>query len=324
MTKILIIGGGGMIGQKLAVQLARDGWGAKPADVTLYDVGFAANGAPANKRIIGNLTEDGAAARLVADRPDIVFQLAAIVSGEAEQEFDKGWQVNMFAGWSLLEALRAQHVASGGSYRPRVVFSSSIAVFGSPFPKAIGDEFLTAPLTSYGVQKAICELMLGDFSRKGFVDGVSLRLPTISVRPGKANKAASSFFSSIIREPLNGKQVILPVPDTVRHAHASPKSAIGFMLHAAGLDTELLQARRSLNMPGVSCTVAEQIEALREIAGADVVALIKPQNDPDVAKIVSGWPRRFDPTRATALGFTAENDFRQIIQTYIDEDLGRS
>lgn len=324
MTRILIIGGGGMIGQKLAAHLARDGWQGSPAEVTLFDVGFGPDGAPASRRVTGNLTEPGAATNLVAERPDIVFQLAAIVSGEAEQEFDKGWQVNMFAGWSLLEALRAEHHASGGSYRPRVVFSSSIAVFGAPFPQAIGDEYLTAPLTSYGAQKAVCELMLSDFSRKGFVDGVSIRLPTVSVRPGRANKAASSFFSGIIREPLNGKEAILPVKDTVRHYHASPNSAIGFMMHAAALDMALLEDRISLNMPGVSCTVAEQIEALREFSGEKVVALIRPQIDPEVAKIVSGWPRRFDPVRALSLGFTAENDFRQIIQIYIDKDLGRS
>jgi len=324
VTKILIIGGGGMIGQKLAAHLARDGWQGGPAQVTLYDVGFGDNGAPAARRISGNLTDQGEAAQLAADRPDIVFHLAAIVSGEAEKEFDKGWQVNMFAGWSLLEALRGQHEASGGAYRPRVVFSSSIAVFGAPFPEAISDEFLTAPLTSYGAQKMVCELMLSDFSRKGFVDGISIRLPTISVRPGKANLAASSFFSGIIREPLNGKEAILPVSDTVRHAHASPRSAIGFMLHAAGLDTGLLGARISLNMPSVSCTVAEQIDALRDIAGAEVAALIRPQKDPDVAAIVRGWPRKFDPQRAIALGFKAESEFREIIQVYIDDDLGRS
>lgn len=324
MTNILIIGGGGMIGQKLACLLADEGWQGEPAEVTLYDVGFPQNGADASRRIVGNLTENGAAVGLASTRPDIVFHLAAIVSGEAEQDFDTGWQVNMFAGWSLLEALREQNEASGGTYRPRVVFASSIAVFGAPFPDQIGDEFLTAPLTSYGAQKAISEMMLSDFSRKGFVDGISIRLPTICVRPGKANKAASSFFSSIIREPLNGRKVILPVSDTVRHYHASPKSAAGFLNHAAGLDTGQLDGRLSLNMPGVSCTVAEQIQALSDIAGAGTVALISHDEDPEVAKIVGGWPQDFDATRARALGFQAETSFRDIIQTYIDEDLGHS
>ncbi len=323
MTKILILGGGGMIGQKLAHHLADNGWNGQPADVTLYDVDFRPNGA-AGQQITGNLTDPGAAEALAANRPDIVFQLAAIVSGEAETNFDKGWQVNMFAGWTLLEALRAEHTASGGTYRPRIVFSSSIAVFGAPFPDQIDDEFLTAPLTSYGAQKAICELMLADFSRKGFVDGVSIRLPTICVRPGKPNAAASSFFSGIIREPLNDQEAILPVSDSVRHSHASPKSAVGFLIKAAGMDTEVLGGRLSLNMPGVSCTVAEQIEALREIAGQEAVDLIKPVQDPAIVAIVKNWPRTFDSARARALGFTSENSFKEIIQTYIDEDLGRS
>ena len=288
MTNILILGGGGMIGQKLAHRIARDGWNGEPASVTLHDIAFPPDGAPAAQRITGSIAGEGVAAGLAATRPDVVFHLAAIVSGEAEQEFDKGWQVNMFATWALLEGLRAQHLASGGAYVPRLVFSSSIAVFGAPFPEAIDDTFLSAPLTSYGAQKAVCDLMVGDFSRKGFVDGVSIRLPTVCVRPGKPNKAASGFFSGIIREPLNGQEAILPVPDTVRHWHASPKSAVGFLIRAATMDTALLEGRRALNMPGLSCTVAEQIEALRAIAGNDVVRRIRKQEDPAIARIVAG------------------------------------
>ncbi len=205
--------------------------------------------------------------RLVAGKPDVIFHLAAVVSGEAERDYAKGWAVNMAPQWDMLEALRKLHDDSGGSYCPRVVFTSSIAVFGGPFPDKIGDEFLCAPQTSYGAQKAICELMLGDASRKGFVDGISIRLPTICVRPGTPNKAASGFFSNIIREPLAGLPAVLPVEDTVRHWHASPRSAVGFLTHAAGLDTSLLDGRRALNLPGLSCTVAEQIEALRRVAG---------------------------------------------------------
>ncbi|WP_424985316.1 D-erythronate dehydrogenase [Microbulbifer sp. S227A] len=320
MTKILILGGGGMIGQKLAHRLATDGWQGSAADVILHDIAFPPAGAKAAQRLTSSLTEAGISERLAAMRPDVVFHLASIVSGEAEQDFDKGWDVNMFPTWALLSALRAEHVNSGETYRPRVVFSSSIAVFGAPFPDKIGDEFLAAPLTSYGAQKACCEMMVGDFSRKGFIDGVSIRLPTVCVRPGKPNKAASGFFSGIIREPLNGQEAVLPVPDTVRHWHASPRSAVGFLLQAGTMDLDPLGARRSLNMPGLSCTVAEQIEALRQVAGADAVARIRREPDESIMQIVAGWPRDFDTARARALGFVAETEFSEIIRTYIAEE----
>ena len=320
MVKILILGGGGMIGQKMASRIAEGGWQGQPAHVVLYDIGFAENGAPAAQQICGRLNADGEAARLAALQPDVIFHLAAIVSGEAEEEFHKGWDVNMFATWYLLEALRSEHENSGGSYRPRIVFSSSIAVFGAPFPDRISDDFFTAPLTSYGAQKACCELMLSDFSRKGFMDGIAIRLPTISVRPGKPNKAASGFFSGIIREPLNGQEAILPVPDTVRHWHASPRSAVGFLVHAGALDLADVGDRRVLNMPGLSCTVAEQIEALRNIAGSDVVARIRSEPDEKIAKIVSGWPCNFDTRRATELGFVSEQSFAEIVRAYIEDE----
>jgi len=230
--------------------------------------------------------------------------------------------VNMMAMWHLLNALKAEHDASGGSYRPRIVFTSSIAVFGGPFTDKIGDEFLSAPQTSYGAQKAACELMLTDFSRKGFVDGLSLRLPTICVRPGKPNAAASSFFSGIIREPLNGVEAILPVPDTVRHWHASPRAAAQFLIHASLMDTDLLEDRRALNLPGISCTVEEQIEALRRAAGQKAVDLIKPAPDETIMRMVAGWPRNFAPERAIALGFKAESSFDEIIAVYIEDELG--
>jgi len=322
MTKVLIIGGGGMVGQKLAHHIAAHGLnGDQGAEVTLFDVGFpAAGGAPAAARITGNLTDAGVTARLAGLRADVIFYLAAIVSGEAETDFDLGWAVNMSAVWNFLEGLRAAHDASDGAYVPRLVFTSSIAVFGAPFPDRIGDEFLRAPLTSYGAQKAISELMIGDVARKGYIDAVAIRLPTIVVRPGKANLAASSFFSGIIREPLNGQEAILPVPDTVRHWHASPRSAVGFLTHAAALDTALLNDRRALSMPGVSCTVAEQIEALRRAAGDKAVALIRREPNEAVMAIVKNWPRNFDPARALALGFRAEADFDEIVQVYIDEE----
>lgn len=322
MMRILILGGGGMVGQKLAHRLEAEGLGGAPVELTLHDIAFPAGGAGTDRRL-GNLSVAAEGAALAAERFDLIYFLASIVSGEAETNFDLGWQTNLWPMWHFLEALRAQHRATGGAYVPRLVFTSSIAVFGGPYPDRIGDEFLTSPQTSYGAQKASCELLVQDFSRKGFIDGMSLRLPTICVRPGKANLAASSFFSGIVREPLNGLEAVLPVPDTVRHWHASPKSAAGFLTHAGTLNTDRLENRRALNLPGLSCTVAEQIEALRDVAGNSVVALIKPQPDAAIARIVDGWPRNFAPERARALGFRAESTFREIIDVYIEEDLPR-
>lgn len=319
--KILIIGGAGMIGRKLAERLARDGaLGAGPISrLILYDV--VAGAVPEGARIpvdvrTGDLPHPGEAAKLIADHPDVIFHLAAIVSGEAEQDFDKGYRINMDGTRSLLEAARA------AAYMPRLVYASSIAVFGAPFPETIGDDLFQQPLTSYGTQKAIGELLVSDYSRKGFVDGISLRLPTICVRPGKPNKAASGFFSNIIREPLAGAEAVLPVSDSVMHWHASPRAAVGFMLHAATLDTGRLGPRRALTLPGLAVTVGEQIAALRNIAGDKVVARIRGEPDPFIEKIVAGWPRKFDARRAIELGFLPDASFEQIIRIHIEDELG--
>jgi nucleoside-diphosphate-sugar epimerase len=318
---ILIIGGAGMIGRKLAERLARDGaLGGKPIDkLVLHDV--VAGAAPADARmpvevLTGDLPAAGEAARLVASKPDVIFHLAAIVSGEAEQEFDKGYRINLDGTRGLLEAVRTV------GYVPRLVFASSIAVFGAPFPEAIGDEFFHQPLTSYGTQKAICELLVSDYSRKGFLDGVSLRLPTICVRPGKPNKAASGFFSNIMREPLAGAEAVLPVSDSVMHWHASPRAAVEFMRHAATIDTARLGARRGLTMPGIAATIGDQIAALRKVAGDKVVARIRREPDPFIEKIVSGWPRRFAANRALELGFRPDQSFEQIIRIHVEDELG--
>lgn len=322
MTKIFILGGGGMIGQKLGNQLVKNNLEtASELDITLFDIAFPPKPLAGVTQVTGNISDPAEIQKIAAQRPAIIYHLAAIVSGEAEADFDKGWQVNMFTMWALLEALRAQNYESGGAYSPKIIFTSSIAVFGGPFPNKIDDEFLSAPKTSYGAQKAACELMLSDFSRKGFVDGISLRLPTICVRPGKPNLAASGFFSGIIREPLNGQIAYLPVADTVRHWHASPRAGANFLIHAATLDTNLLNNRYALNLPGVSCTVAEQIEALRKAAGQSAVDLIVPRADDAVVKIVDGWPQNFAPERALALGFKAEANFDEIIATYLEDDL---
>lgn len=325
MTGVLILGGGGMIGHLLARRIAAEGVdGRDPRRLTLVDLSFPDEEVAGATRVTAQLTDPGVPERLAADRPDVIFHLAAVVSGEAEADFEKGWQVNMMTMWRLLEALRREHLASGGSYCPRLVFTSSVAVFGGPYPERIDDIFLTAPQTSYGAQKACCELMLSDFSRKGFVDGLSLRLPTISVRPGTPNKAASGFFSGIIREPLNGQRAVLPVSTDVRHWHASPRAAVGFLLHAATLDTARLEGRRALNLPGVSCTVADQIEALRRVGGDAAVDLIDHRPDPQIMSIVAGWPRDFDAARARTLGFEAETTFDEILSVYVEDHLGRS
>jgi nucleoside-diphosphate-sugar epimerase len=318
----LVLGAAGMVGRKLVQRLLTDGHlGGEPiTELTLFDVVTPAPppGAPfAVTALAGDLSDPGQIDRLLAGRPAVIFHLAAIVSGEAEADFEKGYRVNLDATRALFEAIRFMP-----DYTPRLVFTSSLAVFGAPFPGAIDDTFHVTPLTSYGTQKAIDELLLADYSRRGFFDGIGIRLPTVCVRPGRPNKAASGFFSGIIREPLNGEVAILPVPDSVRHWHASPRAAVGFLLHAATLDTTPLGQRRSLSMPGLSVTVGEQIEALRRVAGDRAVSLIRPEPDETVIRIVSGWPERFSAKRAEELGFTAEHSFDEIIRVYIEDELG--
>jgi nucleoside-diphosphate-sugar epimerase len=267
---------------------------------------------------LADIAKAGVAAELVADRPEVIIDLAAVVSGEAETDFEKGYRVNLDGTRALLEAVRA----AGHGYRPRLVFSSSVAVFGPPLPDVIGDEQARTPATSYGTQKAIAELLLADYSRRGFIDAVGIRLPTICVRPGAANLAASGFFSGIIREPLNGRPAALPVSLDVRHWFASPRSAVGFILHAATMDTSALGLHRSLTMPGLAATVRDEIEALRRVAGDAAVALIRSEPDEAIARIVDGWPRAFDAQRAAQLGFNAETDFDEIIRVYVEDELG--
>ena len=320
---ILITGAAGMIGRKLVARLVAAGTlnGEPIEQLTLIDVSAPQKPPGFTGSVVTSAADiaDAAAARAaVADRPDVIFHLAAVVSGEAEVDFEKGVHVNLDGSRALIEAVRAV----GESYRPRVVFTSSIAVFGAPFPEAIADDFHLTPLTSYGTQKAIVELLLADYTRRGFLDAIGIRLPTIVVRPGRPNKAASGFFSSIIREPLNGEEAVLPVEDSVLHWHASPRAAVGFLVHAAGVDREKLGPRVNLTMPGVCCTVADQIAALRRIAGDRVAARIRREPDPLVARIVAGWPRRFDPRRALALGFKAEASFDDIIRAHIEDELG--
>ena len=320
---ILITGAAGMIGRKLTERLVIDrAIGGQPIEkLTLIDIVAPARPVGFSDHVktrAADLAAPGVAEKAVSERPDVIFHLAGVVSGEAEIDFDKGYHVNLDGTRALLEAVRL----AGDGYKPKFVFTSSIAVFGAPFPDAIPDDFHLTPLTSYGTQKAMSELLLADYNRRGFLDGAGIRLPTIAVRPGKPNKAASGFFSGIIREPLAGQEAILPVSEQVMHWHASPRSAVGFLLHAAGLTRGQLGDRVNLTMPGVAVTVGEQIEALKRVAGDKVAARIRRAPDPLIERIVAGWPRRFDASRALALGFEVEGSFDDIIRVHIEDELG--
>jgi nucleoside-diphosphate-sugar epimerase len=318
---ILITGAAGMVGRKLSERILRDGriGERRVRKLTLHDV-VAPETQPTKATTIlpiaGDISDRSVVDRLLAEKPDIVVHLAAVVSGEAEADFEKGYATNFDGMRNIFEAVRAQN------HRPRVIYASSIAVFGTPFPEPIPDEFHLTPLTSYGTQKAVGELLLNDYSRRGIFDGIGLRLPTICVRPGKPNKAASGFFSNIIREPLKGEEAVLPVEESVRHWHASPRAAVNFFLHAAEMDLSPLGARRNLTMPGVSATVGEQIAALRDVAGDKAAKLIRRQPDPVIARIVSGWPTSFEAKRAREFGFTADDSFEAIVRAHIEDEHG--
>ena len=320
--RILVTGAAGMIGRKLTQRLARGGSlrGETITALDLHDMVAAdlvSIPQAETSVFVGDIASEETAKMLVDRRPDVVFHLAGVVSGEAEADFDLGYRVNLDGTRHLFDAIRV------AGYAPRVVFTSSIAVFGAPFPDVIPDEFHPTPMTSYGTQKLIGEALLADYTRRGFMDGIGIRLPTICVRPGKPNKAASGFFSGIIREPLNGQEAVLPVPRSVVHTHASPRSAVGFLIRAAEIDGDLVGARRNLSMPGVGVTVGEQIEALERVAGSNVVSLIREEPNETVWSIVRNWPTRFDAKRARDLGFVAETSFDEIVKVYVEEELGR-
>lgn len=322
--KLLITGAGGMIGRKLAERLATDAALAGQPLTALYLVDVQQPPEPKGDgtfRIDGrvvDVTLATNAAALVAERPDVIIHLAAVVSGEAEQDFRKGYRVNFDGTRNLLDAIHAAHEKDG--YCPRFVFASSVAVFGQPFPDMIGRGQALTPLTSYGTQKAMAELLIADHARRGHIEGITVRLPTIVIRPGKPNAAASGFFSSILREPIAGKEAVLPVEESVRHWFASPRAAIGFLVHAAALPVEKLGPHESLDMPGVSATIGEMIEALERVVGPEAVALIKHEKDSAIAAMIDTWPKAFDPERAVELGFEAESNFDAIIRAYLEDD----
>ncbi len=317
---ILITGAAGMIGRRLTDALVARGTlrGEPITGLTLVDVvaPVLPDGVP-GAALAADLSDPAAAPALIAARPDVIFHLAAVVSGQAEADLTSGYAVNLRGTLDLCEAIAAQE-----DYRPRFVFTSSVAVFGGPLPDVLPDDQPTRPRSSYGTQKAMAELLISDLSRRGALDGIALRLPTICIRPGAPNNAASGFYSSILREPLVGQEAVLPVPDTTRHWFASPRAAVGFVLHAAEADLSEMGQDRALSLPGVAATVAEMIAALERAAGPEATALIRREPDGSVAAIVGGWPQAFDPARARAMGFEAEADMDAILRAHVEDELG--
>jgi len=320
---ILVTGAAGFLGNKLARQLldkdaliGPDGQPEKITRITLCDV--AAPAGPRDPRIqivTGDISDPATIASALTADVRTIFHLAAIVSGHAEADFDLGMKINFDATRRMLERIRSLGT------QPRLVFTSSVAVFGGELPAKVPDTMSPMPQSSYGAQKAMCELMINDFSRKGFVDGRIARLPTISVRPGAPNKAASSFASGIIREPLNGQPAVCPVDGDTRMWLMSPRMAVRNLIHAAELDAARLDGNRTISLPGLCVTVRGMVDALEDVAGPEAAQKIQWRQDETVKRIVNSWPGDFDARRALSLGFTADADFAGIISAYMQDEL---
>jgi nucleoside-diphosphate-sugar epimerase len=320
--KVLITGGAGFLGRRLARELLargalKDAHGAPQAitELVLLDVARGHDFGDARVRTeVGDIAERSVLERVVDAQTSAIFHLAAIVSGQAEADFELGMRINLDASRLLLEICRER------GHQPRVVFTSSVAVYGGDLPAVVQDDTVLNPQSSYGAQKAIAELLLNDYSRRGFVDGRVLRLPTISVRPGRPNAAASSFASGIIREPLNGEQAVCPVDGSTRLWLLSPRKAIDSLIAGLELDGAALGKQRVLNLPGLSVSVDEMIAALREVAGDAVASRIVRQPDERIGKIVGSWPGAWDTSRAERLGLAAERNFADVIRGYIADE----
>lgn len=318
--RVLITGGAGFIGKKLAQRLLERGeLGGRAIDkLVLFDVAHA-EGLPVDRRLetrAGDITRAGVVFDLLGSRYDAIYHLAAVVSGAAEVDFDLGMAVNLDGTRHVLEA--ARHLCRG----TRLVFASSIAVFGGDMPDVIRDDTHLTPQTSYGAQKAAGELLVADYGRKGFIDGRSLRLPTIVVRPGRPNKAASTFASSIVREPLAGEEAVCPVtPETSMYV-LSPRRVVDALVHAMELPAEAFGMTRSLTLPGLTYTIREMVDALERVAGRSVVERIRWEPDPLIQTIVNGWAYRVAADRARAMGFAADEGLEAVIRQHIEDELG--
>jgi nucleoside-diphosphate-sugar epimerase len=328
---ITILGGGGFLGRKLAARLAQDGQlGGQPIEgLTLFDLQAppAPDGAPFPVRCLGGDVSDPAqVAAAIPPGTRVVVHLAAVVSAQAEADFDLGLKVNLHGTLAVLQACRElveKQRASGATPQPpRVVFTSSVASFGGGQEARLEDDARQLPGNSYGAQKAIGELLLQDASRRGMLDAVSLRLPTVIIRPGRPNKAASSFVSAILREPLLGLSTELPVPEEFAVWICSPRRAVDWFLHAMTMDTAGLGADRGINPPGRSITVGKMLSALESVAGPEARALVRHEPDPAIEAIVGGWPASFTAERARRLlGFSEQESVEEIIRAFIEDDL---
>ncbi len=315
---VLILGGGGFLGRRLAKELLQNGGLAlgQLHKLTVLDMAFPET-MPQDPRLEvseGDYSQEKILRPILLQNPAVIFHMAAIVSGEAEKHFDRGMNLNFHASLQLLELCRALKV------QPRIVFASSCAVFGGDISRVITDETAPKPRSSYGTQKAMVELLMNDYSRRGFVDARCLRLPTIAIRPGKPNAATSSFVSAIIREPLAGKRASYPVPRGTEVWIQSPKLVIRNFIHAANLEGEILGNDRIINLPGLTVSVRELIDSLEQLTDRDVVKFIDHKPDAFLQSIVLTWPPRFDPKRAVSLGFVSDNSAKDIISLYIEEE----
>src|SRR4051794_28178238 len=321
--RIVITGGCGFLGRRVAMRLLEQGSALGQVDeLVLFDNAAPALPLPEDGRlklVTGDIADRETVARLIAPGTAAVFHLAAIVSGQAEADTDLGYRVNLDGTRALLDACRALGPTENGL--PKLIFASSLAVYGGALPPEVGEATALTPQSSYGAQKAIGELLVNDYSRKGFIDGLALRLPTVVVRPGLPNRAASTFASSIIREPLSGREAVCPVsPDTVM-ALASPRRIVAGLVHALDLPGGALGANRSLQLPGFSVSVGEMAEALRRIGGNEACRRIRWQPDPQIQAIISSWPQALSASRAEALGFGRDSGIDEVIEAFIEDDL---
>ncbi|PXX95252.1 D-erythronate dehydrogenase [Halomonas sp. LBP4] len=316
---IVITGAAGFLGQRLVHQLLDRGElkGVAIRRLTLVDQ----TEPPAIDRegvevvsLARDISAPGALDPVLEARPDVIYHLAAVVSSAAEADLDLGMRVNFDATRALLEGCRAHGLAA-----TRLVMASSVAAYGGEMPAVLDDMTALHPQNSYGAQKAMSELLVNDYSRRGLVDGLVLRLPTIVIRPGRPNAAASSFASSILREPLNGEEAVCPVPTDQELFVMSPGRVVDALIHGAEVPGEALGPFRAFMLPGITVSVAEMLEALREVAGDEALARVRHEPDARIEAIVGSWPARFTNERARRLGFQSDKDFHEIVEAFLDE-----